>query len=863
MSKRFEERMDAEIRFHLDQLTSEYISRGLTPDEARRRALRDFGAVDLAKDEVRDLRLFERFRHFARDLRFASRLARRSPGFSMAAVVTVALAIGAAVTVFGLVYAVVLRPLPYPDAGRLVSIDNRLEGLGGKRDAMHMLQFQEWLKHASTFESLAAYNLFYEHGTFNLTGRGEPERLSGIHVSSSLFPLLGARAAVGRLFADGEDLPGAAAVLVLGHSFWRRRFAADPSIVGQALIINDIPHVVAGVLAPGFAFSGTIVPASEFDVFVPLVRSKETYRYGMYLGVLGKLRPGVVREQAADQIAARQKTAFGSSELRDLRQEVRPLADRVNTSMREPLWMLFSAVALLVFTGCANLANLFLARAAARNREVSVRAALGASRGRIVQQLLTECSLLAGLGTALGLALTSLMLHWLRGADWLEVPRRAEMEVHWPVALFAVLACGFTTLLFGLAPALQVSRVDLVVGLKEAGRGTGPGTRGRLRWALVVVQVGLSFVLLVGSGLLMRSLVKLLEVSPGFRPEQLVALRVDPGERRGRGPRVSAFFDDILTRVRAVPGVTSAAAGVNLPLDRNMRWGYEIPGESKADGISNVAAVRMVSPGYFYTLGIRMHAGRDFDSRDTAEASRVVIVNRTLARQIAIVREPIGSTLRIGGRDHNIIAVVDDVKHEGLDRESGAEFYLAQSQALPFPMVDIVVRSALPSGAVAAALRSAVWAIDPDQPVGSAYTLESRLNRSLSPRRFFTWMLAAFGAFAILLAFAGVYGIVSYSVTMRKRETGLRMALGATGGDIIRLFAIESFAAAMLGLALGTVGAIAFVRLLGSQLYGIAPSDPITFAAAGSIVCISMLFATLFPTLLAVRLDPQRALGAE
>jgi predicted permease len=864
MSKSFEKRMDTEMRFHLEQLTEDYIRRGLTADEARRRALMDFGAMDLAKDEVRDLRSFERFRHFARDWRFAARLARRSLGFSTAAVATVALAIGAAVTVFGLVYAVVLRPLPYPDAERLVSIENRSARPDAKYEAVHMLQLEAWLEHASTFESLAAYNLFHEHGTFNLTGRGEPERLSGIQVSASLFPLLGARAEVGRLFAEGEDLPAAAPVVILGHSFWQRRFAADPSIVGEALIINDTPHVVSGVLAPRFAFSGTLVAAPEFDVFVPLVRSQETHRYGMYLGILGKLRPGVTREQAAEQIAALQKTAFGDSWLRHFSQEVRPLADRVRASMREPLWMLFGAVALLVFTGCANLANLFLARAAARNREVSVRAALGASRGRIVQQLLTECSLLAGLGTALGLALATLMLQWLRGAQWLEVPRRAEMQVHWPVAIFAVLACGLTILLFGLGPALRGSRVDVVAGLKEGGRGTGigPGSR-RLRWALVAVQVGLSFILLAGSGLLMRSLVKLLEVGPGFRPEQLVAMRVDPGERRGRGPRAAAFFDEILTRVRAAPGVTSAAAAVNLPLDRNMRWGYEIPGQTNTDGVQDVAAVRLVSPGYFYTLGIQMHAGRDFDSRDMAEAPRVVIVNRTLARQIATVREPIGSTLRISGRDHNVIAAVDDVKHEGLDRESGAEFYLAQSQTLPFPIVDIVVRSALPASAVAAEVRSAVWAIDPNQPVGSAYTLESRLNRSLSPRRFFTWMLGAFAVFAILLAFAGVYGVVSYGVTVRKREIGLRMALGATGGDIVRLFATESAAAAVLGLALGGVGAIAFVRLLGSQLYGIAPSDPIAFAAAGSIVAISVLIAALLPTRLAAALDPQRALGAE
>jgi predicted permease len=526
--------------------------------------------------------------------------------------------------------------------------------------------------------------------------------------------------------------------------------------------------------------------------------------------------------------------------------------------------MLMGAVALLVFTGCANLANLFLARAAARAREMSLRAAVGASRGRLVRQLLTECAFLAGCGTAIGIALAGLTLRWLRGTEWLEMPRLPELEIHWPVALFAVVTCGLTTVLFGLAPALRASRPDLASGLKEGSRGaSGGAARGPLRWGLAAAQVGFSFVLLAGSGLMLRSLLKVLDVSPGFRVEQVFAMRVDPGDSRERGPKMTAFFDDVLNRVRAIPGVTSAALAVNLPLDRNMRWGYSIPGQVSDKAVSRMAAVRMVSPGYFNTLGIRMHAGRDFSTHDTRETPGVVIVNRTLAREIASLRQPVESKISINGRENQVIAVVDDVKHEGLDRASGPEMYLAQSQALPFPVVDVVVRSGLPAGAIAAAVRDVVWAVDPNQPVGKVQTFEGLLNRSLSPRRLFTWVLTAFAVFALLLAFAGVYGVVSYGVARRIPEIGIRMALGAKRGDILRLFAAQSIGAGLLGLLLGVVGAIGFTRLFGSLLYGVKTSDPAAFAGAGSLVLTCVLAATLFPAHRATKLDPSRALRAD
>jgi putative ABC transport system permease protein len=326
---------------------------------------------------------------------------------------------------------------------------------------------------------------------------------------------------------------------------------------------------------------------------------------------------------------------------------------------------------------------------------------------------------------------------------------------------------------------------------------------------------------------------------------------------------MTAFFEEILGRVRTLPGVKSAALGVNLPLDRNMRWGYTIRGQNEQSSVPHVAAVRMVSPGYFHTLGIRMYAGRDFSPHDNAQAPRVVVVNRTLAREIAGFGQPVGSKLMIAGREHEVIAIVEDTKHEGLDRESGAEYYLAQAQMLPFPLVDVVVRSSLPVGSVAAAVRDAVWAVNPNQPVGEPQTLEALLNRSLSPRRFFTWILTAFAVFSVILAFAGVYGVVSYGVAQRTSEIGMRMALGATGGDVMRLLGAESMAAGLLGLALGVGGALAFARVLRSQLYGVTSSDAITLSSATLLILGCVMAATLFPALRATRLDPRQALGAE
>ncbi|MGH9722757.1 MAG: ABC transporter permease [Bryobacteraceae bacterium] len=458
--ERWERRMDAELRFHIDQQIRDYMAEGCSPEEARQRALREFGAVELAKDECRDEHPLRWLDDISRDVRHALRNAIRNPAFTAVAVLTLALGIGSATAIFGIVYAVVLRALPFPHTDRLVAVQNRSSNDDGKMNAVYMLQFQEWRKGAGAFERLGAYNIFYERGSYDLTGVGEPARLSGMPVSQPLLEMLGAKTAAGRLFLEGEDLPGAEPVVLLSYGFWERRFGRSAEIVGRTLTLNDVPMTVAGVLTREFAMAGTLV-VSEFDVYLPLVLNQRALRLGGFLGVVGLLRPGVSRAQAAAEVNSLHKASLGNTPLRSLTPDVSPLADRVTRPVRTPLWMLLGAVGLLLLIGCANLANLFLAQGATRLREMAIRTALGAGRIRLIRQMLVESVVLGVLGTALGVALAAGLLDLLRNAsEWLVMPRLAELQISWPVLAFAVAACGATVAVFGMAPAIEGTRVD-------------------------------------------------------------------------------------------------------------------------------------------------------------------------------------------------------------------------------------------------------------------------------------------------------------------------------------------------------------------------------------------------------------------
>jgi predicted permease len=854
--------MDSELRFHLEQQIADYLRAGLPEEEARRRAALEFGPLELAKDECRDQRPLPWIETLLQDIRFAARGFRRSPGFALVCLLTLALGIGTTTAVFTVVSAMVIRDLPYPAADRMIFVQNRNARNRSTFPYSHMSQFREWQQRAASFEALAAYNAFSAHSTFNWTGRSEPERLTGVEVSQSLFPLLGAKPLVGRLFEAGEDLPGAAPVVVLSFDLWQRRFGARPEIAGEKIILNDQPYVVAGVLPPDFRFTGAFVPGAAMDIYVPLVQEQRAERFGFYLGVVGRLKPGVAPTQARQELTALHDGLFGKTPLSVFTPEPVRLADHVYGALRTPLWLLMGSVGLVLLVGCANLANLFLARAAARRREIALRAALGAHRGRLIRQMLTESLVLAAAGAVAGVGLAYGLVRYLRQAAWLVMPRLQEVHIDLWVLLFAAGVCVLTAVLCGLAPALAGTRMDVATGLKDGGWGASSGpSHGRLRATLVAAQVTLSLVLLTGAGLLARSMLRLLDVQPGFQPERVAAMRVDPGRRYPRGPRLTAFFDSVLERVRSLPGIEAAALAINLPLDRTMVWDFALPGDARRLDLPPVAAARIASPGYFATMRIPMLWGRDFTSDDTAESQPVVIVNQTLARFInGGGQQPLNALVRIGGRERKVIGVVADVRHAGLHREAGNEIYLVHTQSLPIPAVDVVVRSALPASALYPAVRRAVWSVDPSQPVGKIISLSDLVDKSLSPRTFLTWSLGAFAAFALLLACTGVYGVVSYAVTQRTREIGVRMALGSRRNQIWWMILLASLKTAFAGLALGIAVSFAATRLLSGQLYGVTPTDPATFLVTAGVLLAAVAVAASIPALRATRLDARTAL---
>ena len=859
--RRWERRLDTEMRFHLEQQVRDSVRAGMTPEEARRKAMREFGAVGLAKDECRDQRPFLWIEQLVQDVQFALRSFRRNPGFALVSVLTLALAIGATTAVFAVVHAILLRNLPFPGSARMLIVSNRSTRTGDSIPFSRMSQFREWQQRASSFENVAAFNAFFAHSTYNLTGRGDPERLTGVEVSRSIFPMLGASALRGRVFRDGEDQPGAGPVVLLSFDFWRRRFGASDAIVGQTLNINDAPRTIAGVLPNDFPFTGTFIPGTDVDIYLPLIQEQRADRFGFYLKVIGLLKPGVRQAQATEEITSIHQGLYRNTPGAVFAQDTAFLADDVRGALNTPLWVLLGSVGLVLLTGCANLANLFLARAAARRREAALRSALGAHRNRLARQALTESLVLAAGGAIAGIGLAWILVRYLRGAAWLVMPRLPEVNIDPMVLAFATFLCVLTSVLCGIAPALEGARVDLVTSLKDGGRGAMAGVHaGRFRAMLVAAQVALSLVLLVGSGLLIRSLLQLLDQSPGFRPERVVAMRIDPSVRYGRGPKLTAFLDAVHERVRAIPGADATALAVNLPLDRNMTWDAAIAGDRRTDA-PPAAAVRVISPGYFRTLGITLMSGRDYTSADTIGSPRVVVVNQTLARSIEHAgQKPLDASIRVAGNLHRVVGVVSDVKYQGLHKEAGPELYLSYAQTIWYPAVDIVVRSSLPSGAVVAAVRQAVAEVDRTQAVGRLVSLEDLVEKSLSPRKFFTWLLGAFSGFSLLLACTGVYGVVSYGVTRRTREIGVRMALGARGSQICGLVLVDSMKMALLGAALGLVGSLAATRLLSGQLYRLTPTDPATFLLMTLVLLAAVAAAALIPAFRATRTDARSAL---
>jgi putative ABC transport system permease protein len=799
------------------------------------------------------------------DLRYALRTLIKSPAFSTIAIVTLGLAIGANSAIFSVVDAVLLRPLPYAHSEQLVRVFGSQPQLALAPTAP--ANFLEWKEQNEVFERIATY---IGQG-FNLTGGDKPERVIGTRVSSDLFQLLGVQPALGRAFTDEEDQTGHGQVVILSHEFWQSRFGGDPNTLRQTITLNEQPYTVIGIMFPGFAFPDTRTQVWTPVAFNPVERAT---RDTNFIDVIARLKPGRSIEQARAHmttLAQRQAEHYPKTNA-GIGAKVISLHEQTVGEVRPMLVVLLGAVAFVLLIACANIANLLLARAAARQKEMAIRGALGASRSRVVRLLLTESVVLAILGGAVGLLFAIWSLDLLVSLRPANLPRLEEIGINRTVFIFTLAISVVTGIVFGLVPALQASKPDLNETLKESGRSaTGSPRRHQMRALLVVSEVALSLVLLVGAGLMMRSFARLLAVDPGFRPDHVLTAFVSlPVSKYPKREEQAAFFERLIERLRNLPGVSSASVVTDIPLFGGSSTGFEIDGRpAPLPGQRPLTDYRMISTDYFTSMGMRLVKGRAFSRHDTEDAPGVVIINETMAARFFPGEDPIGKRIGLSGNPKDwreIVGVVGDVRNYGVDADVKPEAYVPFFQNAPGYLagvasaMNVMVRSTNDPLALTAALREQVQALDKDQPISEIRTMEWYLSESMAQRRFNMLLLAAFAGLALALAAVGIYGVIAYTVTQRTHEMGIRIALGAKNGDILRLVFGSAMATTLIGIALGLAAAFALTRLLRSLLYQVSPTDPVVFAAIPLLLLSVAVIATYLPARRAMKVDPITAL---
>jgi predicted permease len=798
------------------------------------------------------------------DLRYTLRTLRRDAGFAMFAIAIAGLGIGASSTVFSVVNTLLLRPLPFADPGRLVWIANHdTSGLSGQTTQVgYMVDLRE---RTQSMSAVAGYFAFYGVGDNLLSGRGEPERLSGVPVSDNFFDILGVRPQLGRTFSAEECKWNGPKAVLLSHGLWTRRFGSDPAIVGTSLTLNDEPHTVVGVLPESFDFASVFAPGSHFDLYFPFALSPETNRWGNTMAMIGRLKPGVsaTAAQAETRLLGGQMTRE-HPERNSFEGYVKPLADQVNGRMRLALWVLAGAVGVVMLIVCANLSNLLLARTAARQKEIAIRTALGAGRRRLIAQMLTEGIVLSLSGAVLGLLLATGGTRALAHLDAVSVPLLQRVHTDATALGFTLALAILTGIVFGLAPAFQSSETALHDALKDASRGS-TGRRTWVRNALVVAEIAFACVLLVGAGLLIRSFVRVLDVNLGFRPSFAVTVRVDPDASYSTREKQVAYFDEVLRRVKAIPGVESAGITDALPLGRNRTWGVRAKGVTYERGKYPSAFVRVVSDGYPGAMGIPLRAGRDLSEHDTASSEQVMLVNETMARTLWPGQDPIGQMVQnpCSQNGRRVVGVVGDVRHLALEQASGNEMYLPLRQCDDQSSADLVIRSTLPAAQLAPAVRDTLKPLAPNIAGNEFRSLQQLVDKSVSPRRFVVLMLGGFAAFALILASLGIYGLISYSVNQRTQEIGIRMALGASARDVRTRIVVQTLRLAAIGMTIGVGASWALARSLSGLLFGVTATDPVTFLGMLAVLTMVAALAGYVPARRASRIDPLIALRAE
>jgi putative ABC transport system permease protein len=797
------------------------------------------------------------------DLRFGARFLLRNPGVTLVAGLTLALGIGLTSTIFSVVSAVLLRPLPYADEDRIVMLFEKRPQENAWTNPVSPADFLDWREAKDAFEQVAAFT----DASADLSDGGEPERLASAQVSWSFFDVLGVTSQAGRLFRPEDESEAGQYVVVLSDGLWRRRFGSSPDIVGRQIRLSGRPHTVVGVLPAAFRF-----PQAEVELWLPFAipPGLAQVRAAHFLTVLARLQPGVPLERARafmETLGARMEHDH-PRENRGHYPNVMPLRASLARGPRDTLVLLLGAVGLLLLIAAANVANLLLARGLGRSREMAIRAALGAGHARIARLLLTESVLLSTVAGAAGLGLSvwgAALLRWRVPAGFI-APGFGDFEPDLRVAVFATVLSIATGFLLGFAPALQATRIRLGDALKESATAVLVGHRHRMRAVLLLSQIALALVLLVGSGLLMRSFLQLQRVSPGFRqPENVLAAQmVVPRNRYGTDVQVAGFYRDLLSRLATVPGVEATGAISQLPLSgQDNRTGIEIEGWTGGTEPTR-AHDRTVAPGYFKAMGVPLLDGRLLEEGDDSSRPLVVLANRTMARRYWPTDRAVGKRIRLGGTNEwrEVVGVVEDVKHWGLDGEGRPEMYLPLAQR-PTPFMSLVLRSRIPPSELMGAVRERLRSLDPDLPLSDVRTLETVLAASVAPRRFYSTLLGTFATLALGLAGVGIASVVAFSVAERKREIGIRMAIGAEPGDVLRLVLGQGLRLTLAGVGLGLLAAIGLTRFLRAALYGVTSTDPLTYALVAALLTLVALVAAWVPARNAARFDPLTALRSD
>jgi putative ABC transport system permease protein len=796
------------------------------------------------------------------DLRYALRMLAKSPVFTAVAVLTLALGIGANTAIFSVVSAVLLRPLPYPDADRLVVLkETKLPEY--PQFSVSPGNFLDWQKQATAFERLESFR----ESSYNLTGTGDPERLRGMRVTSGLFRLLAVQPAQGRDFLPEEDQPDHDGVVILSAGLWKRRFGADAHILGKMLTLSARQYAVIGVMPATFEF-----PNRQTELWTPMAfdAGDHTAHGAHYISAVGRLKRGTGPGQA---LAEMQTIARGlEKQYPDTNTgwsvKVVPMLDYQVGRMRATLWILLGAVALVLLIASANVANLMLARATERHKEMAIRTALGATRWQMARQVLTESVTLSALGGVAGLLVALALMRWLLSLAPQGLPRLEKASIDVPVFAFTALLTLATGLFFGMMPALQATRANLNDALKEGGRGSTDGARRRhLRELLVISELALALVLVAGAGLLTRSFYRLQQVDPGFKPENAVVAGISLPRSKYKEPeQQSAFFAELTNKLSALPGVQAVGGTQSLPMADDFVLGMIVQGRPPLPpGQEQDTNYYAVTPGYFQAMGIPLLRGRLFTDFDSKDSPHVVLINNTFAKMYFPNEDPIGKRIHVTNGPEifrEIVGIVGDVRQYGLDEKVPAETYEPAAQR-PFSGMSVVIRAATDITRLGPAVRQTVLAVDKDQPVGSIRTLEDVVTDSFARQRFLLMLLGAFGVLALLLAAVGTYGVMSYTVTQRTQEVGIRMALGAQPKDVLRLVVGKGIRLGIAGVVLGLLGALAATRVLASSLFGVTATDPATFAAVALLLAGVALLASYLPARRATRVDPLVALRYE